>query len=417
MKRFIILIGILTVSFSAFSQNELENLTIEQKIFGLSKIWKEADKNFVFFDQVPDLDWDKTYQEFIPKVISTKTTYEYYKQLQKFCSLLKDGHTSVVIPWKLRKTNDTKPPLETKFVNGKIYVSKILNDTLRNTGLKEGLEIIEIDGVNIHKYANERIKPYVFYSTKQDMNIQVYEYKLLRGDINKPFKIKCTNGKVYTILRSLSTVKTKSPIFDFKTLENNVGHLKINRFYGDNLVQKFDSIYSEILKTDKLIIDVSENFGGNSGYANYVLKHIIDKQFETARWKTLMYMPSYASWGYNTQWQDNYGDKVKPKENIERYSNEVVVLISEKTYSAGEDFVVGFINSKRGTVIGRPTAGTTGNPIGFSLPGKGGFQICSKRDYFPNGTEFVGFGIMPDKTIQNSIDGNHLINGALEILK
>lgn len=47
---------------------------------------------------MPDLDWDKTYLEFIPKALATKTTLEYYKVLMQFCAKLKDNHTNVFLP-------------------------------------------------------------------------------------------------------------------------------------------------------------------------------------------------------------------------------------------------------------------------------------------------------------------------------
>lgn len=414
MKRILILLGLVAIIGNVYSQIP-ENLTDEEKIYGLSKVWKEADKNFVFFDQISSLNWDKTYQDYIPKVLETKSTYDYYKKLQEFCSLLNDGHTRVVVPWQLREHKEVAPPIKTELIGNKVIITEILNDTIQ--GLKKGMEILEIDGINIHEYASSRIKPYVFYSTKQDMNVQVYDYNLLKGNIEEKIKLKTNNGKVYSISRKLIKPKSNTPAFEFKKLNEEIGYLKISRFWGDNLEAKFDSIFQHIQPIPKLIIDVSENSGGSSYYANYVLSHFVTKPFEASRWKTIMYMPAYASWGYSTQWQDNTGEVVKPKEASKRYIKPVVVLISEKTYSAGEDFVSAFLNTERGLVIGRPTAGTTGNPIGFELPGEGGFQICSKRDYLSNGKEFVGYGIAPQREIKKVVDENHLINKGIEILK
>ncbi len=414
MKKRILFIIFYSLTGYLFSQVP-ENLSNEEKIYGLSKLWKEADKNFVFFDQVSSLDWDKTYQGFIPKVIASKSTYEYYKILQEFCSLLNDGHTRVVVPWQLRIIEEVKPPIVTELINDKVFITEIGNDTIRNQGLSEGMEIIEIDDIDVHEYASKNVRPYVFYSTKQDEKVQVYEHNLLRGHIDRPLRIKANNGKVYFINRKLSGDKKLEPAFEFKKLTDQVGYLKISRFWGNNLEAKFDSVFSCIQNCSKLIIDVSKNDGGNSYYANYVLSHFVNKKFETSRWKTKMYMPAYASWGFSTQWQDNNGEIIEPVEESKRYSEPIVVLISEKTYSAGEDFVSAFINTNRGIVIGRPTAGTTGNPIGFELPGMGGFQICSKRDYLSTGKEFVGYGIEPQKVVKKTQDPNHLINAGLSI--
>ena len=68
--------------------NTPDNLSKEDKLYGLSLFWKEASHNFAFFDQVPNLNFDNTYRKFIPKVLATETTYEYYRELMKFNALL-----------------------------------------------------------------------------------------------------------------------------------------------------------------------------------------------------------------------------------------------------------------------------------------------------------------------------------------
>ncbi len=77
------------------AQEEAKELSVSEKLYGLSLFWSEVSYNFAFFDQVPDLNWDSAYLEFIPRVIASESTYEYYRELQRFCALLKDGHTNI----------------------------------------------------------------------------------------------------------------------------------------------------------------------------------------------------------------------------------------------------------------------------------------------------------------------------------
>lgn len=419
MNKLLLIVSLVVSVLNLTAQDIPQNLSETEKIYGLSKVWKEADKNFVFFDQIPDVDWDKSYQEFLSVVTKTTSTYAYYKELQRFCSLLNDGHTRVVVPWQLREIHEVSPAINTELIGKKVYITDILDDAIAQQGLKKGMEIVEIDGLDIHDYAKKNIKPFVFYSTLQDRNVQIYNYHLLEGHKDEMVTLKTLHGtkaKTYRLKRTIKKKEAPKRIFEFEILPNNTGYLKINRFWGENIEAQFDELFPEIQKTASLIIDVSENQGGNSGYANYVLRHFVDRAFETSRWKTLMYMPAYASWGFSAQWQDNQGDIIKPMDATKRYNKKVVVLISEKTYSAGEDFVSAFLNTERGKVIGRVTAGTTGNPIGFALPGGGGFQICSKRDYLSTGKEFVGYGIKPHIKVKQSLDEKALVNKALDYL-
>ena len=111
-----------------FNPNALQtpyapNISEAEKVAGLSKLWSEARYNFVFFDQVPDLDWDQLYLEYLPKVTNTKSTLEYYKVLQAFYAQLQDGHTGV---WaeadSLANLVYGRPALLTKRVEDKVLV-------------------------------------------------------------------------------------------------------------------------------------------------------------------------------------------------------------------------------------------------------------------------------------------------------
>ncbi|MBK7124054.1 MAG: hypothetical protein IPH68_15470 [Chitinophagaceae bacterium] len=61
--------------------------------------------NFIFLHKVDRKMWDSTYKNMITVVQSTKNDYEYYRELQKFCALLKDGHTNVYFPKGIEQMN------------------------------------------------------------------------------------------------------------------------------------------------------------------------------------------------------------------------------------------------------------------------------------------------------------------------
>ena len=44
------------------------------------------------------------------------------------------------------------------------------------------------------------------------------------------------------------------------------------------------------------------------------------------------------------------------------------------------------------------------SPIIFNLPGGALALICTKKDFFPDGTEFIGYGINPDIEVNLSIE-------------
>lgn len=71
------------------------------------------------------------------------------------------------------------------------------------------------------------------------------------------------------------------------------------------------------------------------------------------------------------------------------------MLIDARTFSAGEDTAAAFKLMKRGPIIGSASGGSSGQPLELSLPGGGSARICVKRDVYPDGSSFVGVGVLP----------------------
>ncbi len=86
-----------------------------------------------------------------------------------------------------------------------------------------------------------------------------------------------------------------------------------------------------------------------------------------------------------------------PAAGKKTYDRPVAVLVDGGTFSAAEDFCSLFKCSGRGAVIGTRTGGSTGNGVRVELiPGHSYADICAKHDLMPDGTDFVGAGIIPD---------------------
>ncbi|HEX8189247.1 MAG TPA: S41 family peptidase [Pyrinomonadaceae bacterium] len=180
----------------------------------------------------------------------------------------------------------------------------------------------------------------------------------------------------------------------FEVLPGNVGRLSLLSFGDEKIVGEFESVYPDILKTDALVIDIRGNGGGNGSNGFDILAHFTDRPFKTPAWKTREYLPTFRAWGRREGWHAGPAEEVKPKGG-RHYSKPVVLLTSAKTFSAAEDFAVAFDYMRRGKIVGEPTGGSTGQPLFFDLPGGGRARVCTKRDTYPDGREFVGGGVQP----------------------
>ena len=78
--------------------------------------------------------------------------------------------------------------------------------------------------------------------------------------------------------------------------------------------------------------------------------------------------------------------------------------MGHNTASVAEDFLIYADNQKHMTKIGKNSFGSTGQPFVFELPGGGSARICTKKDTYPDGREFVGYGIKPDIIVKRTLN-------------
>lgn len=408
---------------SAWQTPFREDLPETEKIAGLSRLWSEAKYNFAFFDRRDALDWDALYISYLHKVQATKSTYEYYRVLSEFYAQLHDGHTNVNYPSELYKLMGW-PAITTRLVEGRVFIDDVQDPALKERGVVHGLEIVSIDGIPVREYGEKSIAPLLDASTPQDLEIRTFENSLLGGLVKNPVALRLRDaaGKIsnVTLARLSDADADKLPRapwkrFEYKVLPGNIAYVVLRTFGNDALVRDFDAAFADIRKSDALILDVRENGGGSSNVGWAILGYLTSNSFSSTQWRTRDYRPAYRAWGRPEKWYSQPGERLAPR-GPDSYKKPVVVLTSPHTYSAAEDFAVVFDAMKRGTIIGEPTGGSTGQPLAFPLPGGGSARVCTKHDRYPDGKEFVGVGIQPGilarQTIEDFRAGRDSVLGA-----
>lgn len=418
-----------TPVFSAESSGIAEDLSEEDKLYGLSLFWKEASYNFAFFDQVPNLDFDSAYREYIPRVLATENTYEYYRELMKFNALLQDGHTNIYLPEGLSAQYEDWPAVYMTEANQEAIVSKV--DVALQAEIPLGSSIISVEGVDLETHLKTNIMPYIASSTEHilwDLAVkntldgpadstvnftiktpsgELKEVSLRRDSRNK--NIEVASLELPKIDISLKMLPSDMELFEFRWLENDLAYIALNGFHDEAIVENFKAAYPEIKKAKGLIIDLRFNGGGNSNIGAEILSYLTNQDLEGSIWKTRKHVAVYKAWGSfggeheeyarDDAWEFGSMGRLEAQEG----DNHIVptyVLIGRYTGSAAEDFLVYADKVEHFTTIGEKTYGSTGQPIFFDLPGGGSFRVCTKRDTYPDGREFVGYGISPDILIE-----------------
>jgi len=433
-KKICILFVSLIIFFSVKAQIP-NSISATDKVYGLSRFWQEVNYNFIYLDKVDRKMWDNKYKELITVVQHTKNDYEYYRELQKFCALLKDGHTNVNLPRGIEQMN-------TMFGDYRLFIENIDGRAIivrtnlsKKNEVPVGSEIIEVNGKPLQKYIDEDVAPYISSSTDYvllDWSIT----GLLKGLEGESYniKIKKPDGKVaaLTLTHKKTEEKEVYPAFepdrkllDFSWQPGQIAYVGLNSF-GD---KKIDSLFieklPELYKAKGLIIDLRYNGGGNTEVGTAILKYLTnDTILYGSKNRSRLHIPSYKAWGKFMEVTDTAGNEWAKKAwlsfndtyyydfdysadtirlDAKRIVVPTVILIGHNTASAAEDFLIYADNQKHMKKIGTNTFGSTGQPYMFDLPGGGSARVCTKQDTYPDGREFVGYGIKPDVEVKQTL--------------
>ncbi len=366
------------------------------------------------------LKWDDLFKEYTSKVQETSNDYEYYRLLQKFCATLKDGHTNVYFPKYIQENILNNHYGEYSFIlnniDGKAIITHV-NES-RKEEIPIGTEIIEVNGIPTKKYLDEFVLPFISASTtytQEDWAIS----KLLEGYIGTTYDLKLLqpNGeeKTLNITIAKSDEKEMFPaikkreLFEFKWYPNKTAYISLNSFSDWEIAEMFRKKNKELQQAESLIIDLRNNGGGNTIIGKVILHYLTeDTVFFGAKSQTRQNVAAFKARGNDTYFYDlpyspdTLGSGDKKLLRNKRVIVPTAILIGHGTASAAEDFLIYADKQKHMTKIGEPTYGSTGQPLSFELPYGGMARVCTKKDTYPDGREFVGIGIQPDILVRKS---------------
>ena len=431
-------------------------LTKQERIFGLVTIYRAAKQHFAYFDQVPDLDWDQTFMEFLPLVEKEQSLFDYYQTLRRFTVLLQDGHTLVTLPDSISLSQMTNLPLNLDYIEEQwVVLERFPTKEIVEEDIPPGSVVLAIESVPAKDYIEKEIFPFVPGGTFQGKSGLMNWKRFFPGNrpIGLKFKFRYPDGSVHS--RSLQANNESNPI-EFENMEsvkkyhlpwNHPNKWRTNKL-GDNIQyvrygscsEGVEDAFAKLIESMKqplpkaMILDVRGNRGGST--PTKTVGHLISKPVNHFLFKTpcsISYVearmlsasknsqsreeiakaifedfPEYSPGWYSF----NKGVEIEPQEN--HYDGPLVILTNRMTSSAAEDLVVILQGNNRATVIGEPTHGSTGQPIFFDLPAGGEVQICTCLSLYPDGRSFVGVGIQPDILVKRTIQG--IAEGRDEVL-
>lgn len=404
-------------------------LSSDERIEIFVRLWTEIKYNFANFDLVPAVNWDQVLEKKLPLVRQDQSNKDFARLLVRCVAELKDGHTKISMKF-FEIFEQAQPALVVRPIEGKTIITEVgSSKDIVKANLKVGDEILKIDGKDVREVLEKEIYPYIFASTDQWRDNKAFGY-LLRGhgssEIN--LRIKNAEGKQRNIVLTRdidwgrNMPRKDHTNFEYKDLGEGVSYVAINTFGTSEVVDKFREHMDRIRESKGLIIDVRDNGGGNSRNGDRIVSFLIDKPILNSPWKTPQHIAAFEAWERPKNWHVGEVEHVEPCKEMECFSGPIVVLMGPESFSAAEDFLVLLHSSKRATLVGSKTGGSTGQPLRFEFDYGVNGRICTKRDTYPDGREFIGVGVIPDVEVhvtQKSIAESKdiVLQRGIEVLK
>lgn len=417
------------MTVSAFSQ-ELEKRNYQ---LILAQIWRDVSYNFYDPYRLKEIRWDSLYNVYSQKIPSVRSERDYCQLLRRFLAEVQDGHTELR-GWECIDAKDSTVdyiPVTMEWIGEKLYVTHVLMGLEKNWLLNS--EILSIDGQSPDVYYKQHVDPYRSANTLQYKRNQPLLLCDTRGD-SIAFNVKKDGEQhhlflSYNAIQNINNRKWKKkwlrayPVAtQYSSWKGQFGKdsfyfLRFDAFRNKSISQTMNAAKAKIETSDYVVLDLRYNHGGNEMMADTLLMYFANSDtLRTYKSVTRIHNALKAAKGLSKESQfrpyyenlklDTLSEEIYVNDgNIYHIDKPTFVLISGKTCSAAEDFLIALKNNKLESkiiLIGTPTAGTTGAPLVRSLSNNIYYRICTRFPLIPEG--MFDNGIQPDYYFELKID-------------
>lgn len=370
-----------------------------------SKIFSSVQTYFAHWDNIPNFDLDREYRVYLGKLENVDARDDFILLTQEFVASLRNGHTTF---------EDRQQILGAGALGFfASWVDKHWVVVESNVeGLNVGDVITSLDGVSMETFYQDA-KKFIPSSSDSSQRLSLYYRPYL---FPQSFRLGLSDGRSVNIDREVMSPHAQGPIVSWKDLGDGVGYLRVRSFQEQRFQQEAIRLIEKQNSLRGLIVDVRGNSGGVS--PETLIEALIDRPYDDWATSTSMSVGLFGAYGQMSriampnQVNDRVrgtldafsslehmqlvmrGPRIYPSKPL--FSGPLIILIDRRCGSAGEDFVMPFKVTKRATLVGEPTWGSSGQPYIYKFDENMTLMVGSKRMLFPDGSSFEGRGIEPD---------------------
>ncbi len=395
-------------------------LELEKRVFILSKTYSMLNYVFAHWHDVPKIDIDKIFREFLSRAIEINNRIEFTFLMMEFFANFNNSHSLYIDMYFYDIRGKNQPfnfrPLDEKWVIINSYTLDLsLGDVIKKIDDEDFTDFFSRN----KKYLagpNERTQKYRF---AQPLFVPLFPLRYTLT-LNNDETIEIDRTKIPE--NKPTTLETEG-----KKINDNVAYIRIPSFDDPKFQERALSFLEEFFAVECLIIDVRGNGGGST--PSDLVKKLMNLPYRFWSESTPMSIGLFQYYNYYLRRQLELDPESKEEDSFLKrcqeftlfdkshllwpadchdpsdscYTGKIAILTDGFTTSAAEDFVVPFKDNKRAVIIGEKTKGSTGQPFMYNFDESIRIFVGAKRAYFPDGSAFEGIGIQPDVLVKPTV--------------
>lgn len=369
--------------------------TPAKRFLALCKLWNIVRYYYPYFQTISGA-WNDVFFEMLTLFINAKDEREYYSAVQIFGTRLKDSHVAVKMGDSDEYDGKYVGNVVLKTLEERTFVKDYIINSIKS-GLQKGDEILSINGksiISIQDSLKEKNSGSNEIVLRRDIN------RLLLLSKKKTAELQIIRrNKIIKIHEQLTYINTarESEEKEYKSnagkavseiIDRNIGYIRINDIFSGNFRVSFEKIRN----SKAIIFDLR-------AYPNEIAVDFL-KYFETRPFQTMdLYR---ADIHYPGMMRTIENEIHIPSSKKKSYKRPVVLLINEYTQSQGESMLLAMKSIKNSVTLGDYTAGTNGNVMVITLPGKTKIRMSGIGVLLPDYAATQRTGIKPDILVQET---------------
>jgi carboxyl-terminal processing protease len=371
----------------------LDRLPLSERVWVATQIYSSIQIYFGHWRGAPDLDLDKEFRSYLDQVLATDDRHAFDLATMEFTAKLRNGHSGFADAW-LHSAYGQQLGFYAYPIDGRWVVVRSAVD-----GLRPGDVITRIDSKDIESFF-QSLRKYIFASDERWARRSFLEYPFL---FPRSFSVQLTDGRTVAVVRKGEFRWPGSEHTDITAREEDgFVYIRIPTFADPKFEKAALERVRKATDAKPLVLDVRGNHGGST--PGDLVEALMDRPFRWYAESTPFSAGLFKYQGSLGEHSDLYWYGSVNKPSGKGFKGPVYILVDGGCFSACEDFVLPFKDNHRATIIGETSAGSTGQPFGKDFGNGMGIGLSTKREFFPDGSQFEGVGITPDVIVKLTAD-------------